>query len=530
MKKILLIFFVILFSCSANKNDTEKKIFRYNESAGLLSLDPIYAKDQPHIWACGQLFNGLVAFDDDMNIVPSIASHWTVSDDGLQYDFILRDDVYFHHDTCFPNSTRKVGAHDVEYSFNRLLDPSLNSSGTWIFSNVASYSALSDSLFHIQLKTPFPAFLGVLAMPYAFIVPQEAVDFYGSNFGRHPIGTGPFTFTNWQEGVKLVLTKNPNYFEVNSLGQKLPLIDGVAVSFIIDRQVAFLEFIKGKFDCMSGIDARYKDELLSHDGELREAYHNKINLLRTPYLNTEYMSFNLKYDLGLNDSQYLALRQAISYAIDREKMLRYLRNGIGKPGNGGFIPYGLQGSDTTIGYPFNLNKAADLVRTYHLAGTQITLYATSEYLDLAKFVQSAVNEIGIVCEVEEMMSATLREKRATGDLPFFRASWVADYSDAENYLALFTSQNFTPKGPNYSFYSNKKYDELYNKSLTIRDFDERVAVYHQMDSLMMTEAPVVVLFYDEVLRFVNKRVENMRCNPTNYLNLKEIDINLSTKK
>ena len=366
---------ILLFSSCRrdNSHDEDLKIFKYNESAGILTLDPIYAKDLPHIWACNQIFNGLVAFDDEMNVVPAIAKSWNISDDGMTYAFVLRDDVYFHEDACFAvkstrqqdnkttsrdalnASTRKVVAEDFVYSFNRVLDRKLNSSGSWIFANVEkrhqvaespshqdlepelvegttkyAFYALNDTILKIELTQPFPAFLGILSMTYASVVPKEAVDFYGTEFGRHPIGTGPFKYQYWKEGVKLVLRKNPNYFEFektpshqdneiisqqdnestrqqdnelennsmtcrlgDSRTQRLPYIDAVSISFIIDKQVAFMEFVKGKFDFMSGIDARYKDELLTRDGRLRQEYEDDIYLVREPYLNTEYFAFFL---------------------------------------------------------------------------------------------------------------------------------------------------------------------------------------------------------------------------------------------
>lgn len=562
-------------SCGGNNTSDENlKIFKYNESAGVLTLDPIYAKDLPHIWACNQIFNGLVAFDDEMNVVPAIAKSWSISNDGLTYTFILRDDVYFHEDQCFIASkdkslkskdkyenvyssinegqwTRKVVAKDFVFSFNRLMDRKLNSSGSWIFSNVKfnqqtteyAFNAINDTILKIELDQPFPAFLGILSMTYASVVPEEAVDFYGDEFGRHPVGTGPFKYQYWKEGVKLVFRKNPNYFEFEE-GVRLPYLDAVSISFLIDKQVAFMEFVKGKFHFMSGIDARYKDELLTRDGNLRHEYEDDIVLIREPYLNTEYLAFFLDDD-ALEEDRALALRQAVSYSIDREKMLRYLRNGIGTPGNYGIIPVGLPGFEETrsqglkvsttdelgnsvtmrpddqqIGYPYNPKKAEKLLNDNDLLGYELKLYTTQDYIDIAKFVQSALTEIGLNCKVEEMMPAALRDKRANGNLPFFRSSWVADYPDAENYLSLFTTNNFTPKGPNYTHYSNPKYDELYHKSLTCNDINERAMIYHEMDSLMMTEAPVVILFYDEVLRFINKNVEGLGSNPTNMLNLK----------
>ena len=641
---IALILFLLLFSSCLKNNSSDEnlKIFKYNESAGILTLDPIYAKDLPHIWACNQIFNGLVAFDDEMNVVPAIAKSWNISDDGMTYTFILRDDVWFHEDECFADKTprhqdtktpsnlgdsetwrlgdlektprhqdtktpsnhgdsetrrlgdsvtRKVTAHDFVYSFNRVLDRKLNSSGSWIFSNVYAFNAINDTVLEIKLTQPFPAFLGILSMSYASVVPHEAVEYYGTEFGRHPVGTGPFKYQYWKEGVKLVFRKNPNYFEVikdtktqrhkdtkiesdsatlrlcDSATIRLPYLDAISISFIIDKQVAFMEFIKGKFHFMSGIDARYKDELLTRDGQLRSEYEDEIYLIREPYLNTEYLAFFLGDDDTLGKDRSLALRQAVSYSIDREKMLRYLRNGIGTPGNNGIIPAGLPGYEdaktqrrkdakiesdsttlrlcdseslrlcdseslrlcdsatSTIGYPYNPKKAEQLLKDNNLIGYELKLYTTQDYIDIAKFVQSALTEIGLNCRVEEMMPAALREKRANGNLPFFRSSWVADYPDAENYLSLFTTNNFTPQGPNYTHYSNAKFDELYQKSLTCNNLEERAKIYHEMDSLMMTEAPVVILFYDEVLRFVNKNVEGLGSNPTNMLNLKKVRIN-----
>ena len=644
---IALILFLLLFSSCVKNNSSDEnlKIFKYNESAGILTLDPIYAKDLPHIWACNQIFNGLVAFDDEMNVVPAIAKSWNISEDGMTYTFVLRDDVWFHEDECFADktqrrkdaktqrdedsvtlrlcdsatlrlcdsatqqlsnsATRKVVAHDFVYSFNRVLDRKLNSSGSWIFSNVKrqqttdngqqtfeyAFNAINDTILEIKLTQAFPAFLGILSMSYASVVPHEAVEYYGTEFGRHPVGTGPFKYQYWKEGVKLVFRKNPNYFEVvkdvktqrrkdakiesdsatlrlcDSATIRLPYLDAISISFIIDKQVAFMEFIKGKFHFMSGIDARYKDELLTRDGHLRSEYEDEIYLIREPYLNTEYLAFFLGDDDTLGKDRSLALRQAVSYSIDREKMLRYLRNGIGTPGNNGIIPAGLPGyedakmqrrkdakmqrrkyakivSDSTtlrlcdsatlslydsatlnIGYPYNPKKAEQLLKDNNLIGYELKLYTTQDYIDIAKFVQSALTEIGLNCRVEEMMPAALREKRANGNLPFFRSSWVADYPDAENYLSLFTTNNFTPQGPNYTHYSNAKFDEFYQKSLTCNDLEERAKIYHEMDSLMMTEAPVVILFYDEVLRFVNKNVEGLGSNPTNMLNLKKVRIN-----
>ena len=542
---------VLLLASCGKRQDSEEglAIFKYNESAGILTLDPIYAKDLPHIWACNQVFNSLVAFDDKMNLVPMVAKSWDISEDGKIYTFHLRDDVQFHEDKCFDGGKqapepaaheesrrvegpvpRMVTAQDFVYSFNRVVDKSLNSPGLWIFSSVKhdddhyAFTALDDTTFQIELAKPFPPFLGILSMTYASVVPREAIEYYGDDFRSHPVGSGPFKFQYWKENVKLVFRKNPNYFERDEAGESLPYIDAVSVSFLIDKQVAFLEFIKGKFDFMSGIDARYKDELLTYDGNLRKKYEDKIELITEPYLNTEYFSFFIDPNDELGPERAKAMRQAVNLCIDREKMLRYLRNGIGEPGTGGMIPVGLPGHKNTIGYGYDMKRAQRLVAENHLEGYLLQLSTVADYADIGKFVQSQVEQIGMQCKMEVMPPATMRSMRNNGSLPFFRSSWVADYPDAENYLSLFTTSNFAPSGPNYTHYTNPKYDKLYDKALLCNDLQERAKYYTEMDSLMMQDAPVVVLFYDEVLRFVNKRVKDMGSNPTNLLDLRRVRI------
>jgi oligopeptide transport system substrate-binding protein len=537
-QKQSLIFLIILLTLVSNscvnktKDERVHKIFRYNESSGIVSLDPAFAKDLPHIWACNQLYNGLVSLDTNLNIVPAIAHSWIIQDSGKTYTFNLRNDVYFHDNQVFKGGKRKVVAYDFVYSFNRLLDLKLASPGAWVFNSVKidsngfAFKALNDSVLEIELKEAFPSFLGILTMIYASVVPEEAVRFYGDDFRKNPVGTGPFFFTFWKEGVKLVFRKNPDYFEFIGK-ERLPYIDGVAINFLIDRQTAFLDFVKGNLDFMSGIDARYKDELLTREGSLRSKFLNTIYLERQPFLNTEYLGFYIdSMPDKINPVQNIQLRKAINYSVDRIKMLKFLRNGIGKPGIGGMIPFGMPGYDTSSknGYTYQPQLAASIIRSENLFNTEITITTTAEYVDLAKFIQSQLTGIGLQVEIDLSPPVTMRQSRAQGKLEIFRSSWVADYPDAENYLAMFYSKNFAPNGPNYTHYKSDLFDGLYEKASRIEDLSERVQLYRKMDSLVMTDAPVVVLFYDEVLRFVNNRISGFESNPVNILDLRRVKI------
>ena len=188
------------------------------------------------MWAVHQLYNTLVEIDSTMQTAPSLAKHWTISADNLTFTFYLRDDVFFADDNCFANGKgRKLTAHDVAYSFKRIVDKNTASPGAWIFNNrvdsVHGFTALNDSVFQLKLIRPFQSILGILSMQYCSVVAKEAVEKYGNDFRRHPVGTGPFSFVAWEEGQALILKKNENYFEKDATGKRLHYLDGIKVSF-----------------------------------------------------------------------------------------------------------------------------------------------------------------------------------------------------------------------------------------------------------------------------------------------------------
>ena len=531
-------------SCRHSSEADGKAIFRYNESAGIATLDPAYSKDQALNWATSQLFNGLVRLDTNLNVEPCIAKKWTISPDGLTYTFTLRDDVYFHKNPLFntSDSTRKVVASDFLYSLNRILDPEVASPGLWIFSNVADhgFEAVDDTTFVVRLKEPFAPMLSLLSMPYCSVVPREVVEHYGTDFRNHPVGTGPFRFQYWKEGVKLVMRRNDNYFEHDAEGRPLPYLDAIAVTFIIDKQTAFLEFVKGNLDFMNSLDASYKDEILTRTGQLKAKYTDRINMVSIPFLNTEYLGFNMEtFQNELSEAsgkactplQAKLIRQAINYGFDRAKMMKYMRNNVGRPGCKGMIPCGLPGYDSAAayGYDYNPDKARRLLAQAGFAEGKglpsIKLATTSSYLDLCKYIQQQLSLIGIDIKLDVNPPAALREQMAQGKSPWFRGSWIADYPDAENYMTLFYSPNHSPNGPNYTHFTSPRVDRLYRASIRETDDQKRQALYRTMDSLVMDEAPVIVLYYDQILHFTHKNISGLRTNAMNAL-----DLRYATKK
>lgn len=526
------IYYILLFvafgltSCSQKSTENrDHLVFRYNQHANISSLDPAFSRNLANIWPSLQLYNGLVQFDEELNLKPDIAKRWEFNDSTSTYTFILREDVYFHKDARFgKDSTRTVTAADFVFSFDRLTDPNVVSPGSWVLQQVDTYKAINDTTFQVVLKEPFPAFLGLMAIPYCSVVPKEIVTSNETSFRKKPIGTGPFAFQLWEENVKLVLRKNPIYFEKDSNGNQLPYLEAVAVTFLPEKQNELLHFLQGSIDMISGLDASYKDELLTSDGELQEKYLDKVTILTGPYLNTEYLGFQLETDKATLQSK--KLREAINIGFDREAMIKHLRNGMGIPATGGFIPAGLAGSSNQGGYKFDRNRARKLVEEFSketgIQNPELRVATTSEYLDICEYIQRQLELIGIDMKVDVLPPSTLLQMRAVGDLEFFRASWIADYPDAESYLSLFYSPNHTPKGPNYSFFTNQTYDSLYVASMAIQDIEQRSHLYQKMDSILLAEMATVPLFYDKAVRFIQPNVKGMKINPQNFLYLKEV--------
>ncbi len=526
------LFFFI--SCQSEAPDAGKSVFRYNEANGIGSLDPAYTKDLASINACEQLYNGLVQLDSNLTVIPAIARSWTLSPDFLTYTFTLRNDVLFHENQCFsPNSTRFVKASDFVYSFQRILSPKIASPGLWIFDKVdqtwgdAGFLAVNDSVFQIRLKEPYAPFISILTMKYCSVVPHEAIDFYGSEFRKNPVGTGPFMFKYWEEGLKLVFVKNPEYFE-----KPYPLLDAVNIIFLVDRQSEFLLFLQNKIDFVSGISPALKDELLTDDGNLADKYKGKFTMFKTPYLNTEYIGILADTNLEIvknSPLKNLSFRKALNYAIDRRKMTRYLLKNVGQPAEFGMVPTGLwpAGVERPLGYSYDEKKAQELFeqakKELNVSEfSVISIAATNKSIDILKFVQHEWSRYGVKAEIALNQWAALREMVANSRVNLFRASWVADYPDAENYFILFGSEFFSPNGPNYTHFNSDAYDSLLKNINFAASNDEKFVSYRQMDSIVIANASVIPLFYDDVVRFLQTDIENFTPNSMNIFSLKKV--------
>lgn len=523
-------------ACTTTPSATDKKVFHLNLSSGNLeAIDPAFAKDLYQIWINHMVYNTLVETDEHLHVIPSLAKSWETSTDGLSVTFHLRTDVYFHDNDAFPGGRgRRLVANDVVYTFSRLTDPATAATGAWIFNGRVAekepFKALNDSTFQLNLASPFRPLLGMLSMQYCNIVPQEVVKKWGKDYRSHPCGTGPFMFRYWDEGNVLSLVKNPRYWERDSSGRSLPYLDAVQVSFIDSKATEFLLFLQHKLDFVNGIDGSFKDLILSKTGTVKKEYQNKFRLSKDTYLNTEYIGFLTDTSLPVMKGEptgNVLIRRAINYAIDRQKIVTYYKNGMGIPATHGFIPAGIPGYESTAqyGYTYDPAKARQLLAEAGYPGGRglkpIKFLVQDNYVDIVNFVVGQLQEIGIPVTIEVMQPNILRQQMSKSQAVVYRGQWLADYPDAETFLIVFNGRQ--PAPPNYTRFSNTTFDKWYDDCLNQPD-TLRWDTYRKMDSLASSYAPLIPLYYDVLLHFTQNNITGFRSNALNVIDIKQVYI------
>jgi ABC-type transport system substrate-binding protein len=540
-------YFLLLFTSFApsacgekNEKKAKLKVFRYNQPEGLSSLDPAFSKNQANTWAVTQLYNGLLEFDDSLKVIPALAESYTVSEDQKIYTFFLRKGVKFHDSEIFPDRKgRELKASDFVYSFKRILDKNTASPGAWIFNdkilraadgNISDtcFKAASDYTLIIYLDKPFAPFPEILCMPYAYVLPEEGIQKYGKDFRRNPVGTGPFRFKTWDEGNALLFEKNPDYWRKDEKGESLPYIDGVRVSFIPDMNQAYRNFYAGKLDMLNVTEESIREQIIQADGSTEKEIAEKFQVLRVPYLSTEYIGLQLDHKFYTENHPLLdtRFRQALSYAINREELIAFLRSDLGQPGHGGIIPPMLMKGYEVKGIHFDIDKAQKLLQEAGYGKTkkipEMKLYVNPIYRDLAEFLQKQWSNIGVRVSIEMNAFTTHIELVDKGIAKIFRSAWIADYPDPENFLVLFYSRNFSPSGPNRTHFKNERFDKLYQQSQQEGNVQKRYELYRQMDQIIVDEVPVIILYYDAFLRLSQKNISGLPANAMEELRVERV--------
>ncbi|MCS6981541.1 MAG: ABC transporter substrate-binding protein [Flavobacteriales bacterium] len=470
---------------------------RYNEPEGIRSLDPVQAFKKAHIWATRLWAETLFEVDSIGRPIPHLCSGYRWSPDRCTLRLGIRKHIFFHPDPAFgPDSTRPLGASDVVFSLQRAAE---HPASSWLFSAVrqnaegSRWVRAEGDTVEIILRQPSAAFLLLLANPQVSIIPPEPLSYYGENWSRHPVGTGPFRFVAWYPEQLLIFLRNPRYWKKNQSYDSASIPQGVHIRFLRDRQAEIIQFLQGQLDFLVGNERAYSVFFLDPEGSLKQDLKIPVRLEKGPVLNTEYLGFNLEKDcLPCRSS---SVRRFIAASIDRPHLVQYALEGLGIPADASLVPYSLRRHTV----PF-------LSTTPPPKPFQLRLMTTAPYALQGALLKEMLGSKGVDLTLGLSDQATHKTAVANGEFEFFRASWIADYPDPENYYSLFYSAHRCPAGPNYSRFSHPLYDSLYVRLTTATTPLEKFTLMHRMDSILQNEMPVIPLYYDIQLRFLGPRV------------------------
>lgn len=571
MKKIFIplvasVLTLSLASCSDDTKDSHSGaegkggvymggVMRLNEVEAFKSLNPIAVNEIVGFHIGGQLFEGLVKFDqNDLSIIPAIARSWESNANQTEWTFHIRQGVKFHADACFADGKgRELKASDVKYCFDKLCtaDPNnaqfdvtfkdrvvganeaFEASKSGKALNVSGIKVLNDTTLTITLKTPFAGFLNIMAMPGCWIYPKEAADKYALDLRIHPVGTGPFYLETLKEGEVLIMKKNQDYYGVDKDGNRLPYLDGLKYTFIREKKAEILEFKSGNLDMVYRLPVEIVPEIL---GDLEHAKDRKteFQILNSTAFNTNYLGFNTASDV-FNKKE---VRLAFNFAIDRHKIADFTLQGEGNAGDYGIVPYveafEKDGYDFKglKGYTLDVAKAKDYLKKAGYPDgkgfPKLTLQINSgggNNILIAEVVQKMLKEnLNVDIEINTVPFAEHIEQVTSGKVDFFRFAWIADYPDPETFLTIFYGQhvpaNATEKSfINYTRFKNARFDSLFAASFTEPDKAKRYAMLSKAEQVLLDEAPFMPIFYDENYRLEQLNVRNFPENAMNYMDL-----------
>ena len=561
-----LLLFLFFNSCNKKTDDHIVQLnggikgggtFISNETENIRSLDPTGINDVVSHHVAHQIYDLLIDLDTNLKLRPALATSWEISEDGLLYTFHLRKGVKFHDNPCFPGGKgREMSAADVKYSFTRVLDPRTGTLGFDFYKNyvegakefhaeitkamtdnrepsvkeVKGYIVKDDSTFQIKLTKPFGPFIYYLCLGFAYVAPREAVEKYGKDYFQNPVGTGAFIFENWTPDLEINMRKNPEYWDKDEFGNSIPYVDHVKFRFIKDLSQQLLEFKNGTISDSYRIPNELFKSVVNDDKTLTPEYSQFI-LQRKTSLTIQYYGFLTTSKVFGN----VKVRQAFNYAVDRNKLLKYVMNGSASdPAIYGIVPPVMPNYDATSikGYSFDLEKARQLMTEAGYPGgkgfPEVTLNINEgggRNTQMAEAIQNMLKEIGVTVKLQLLQFAQHLDNIDAGRSDFYRLGWIADYPDPETFLNLFYGKNVPDdpkeKSPINSFrYKNPKYDELFEKAIATSDIAERNKIYHEAEQLAVNDAPVLFIYYDEDYRLIQPYVRGFALDPMHRVNMR----------
>lgn len=469
------------------------------------NLIPILSSDSSSHSISGLIFNGLVKYDKNMNLVGDLAESWQISEDGLVIIFHLRKGVTWHDGAPFT-------ADDVLYTYQVTIDPNTPTAYAGDFLKVTTAEVLDSHIFRVTYDRPFAPALSSWG---ASILPRhllEGKDITKSPLTRHPVGTGPYMFKEWVTGQKIVLAANPHYFEGR------PYIDGYIMRIIPDMATMFLELRAQGIDEMNLTPLQYTRQ-------------TETNVFRNNYNKYRYLSFSYTY-LGYNLENPLfqdkRVRQAISHAINKQEIIEGILLGLGQEATGPFKPGSWVYNPHVKRYAYDPEKATVLLSQAGWRDTDgdgildrngtpftfeiITNQGNEVRAKCAEIIQRRLANIGLAVKIRiiewaAFINEFINKKRFDATILGWTISMDPDLYD------VWHSSKTKSGELNFISFKNKEVDDLLERGRTTFDQEERKQCYDRIQEILAEEQPYTFLYVPDALPIVNNRVHGIEPAP-----------------
>jgi peptide/nickel transport system substrate-binding protein len=504
-------------------------------------LDPVLVNSKHADDIASQVFDHLIDLDPKLELIPELARALpAISSDGRIYRFNLRTDVFFHDDISFPDGKgRRFTAQDVKYSLTRCCDPRTQTVAFWAFQDkvkgateyfesinsgqpldgIPGFQVIDDSTFQIELIRPYAPFIYYLVNALGDIVPHEAVEHYGADFFRNPVGTGPFRFDHWRHNEELVLVRNPHYWGKDAGGQKLPYLDTIHYTFIKDDKVQFREFTAGNLDEVYGIPTENFPDVIDTATRLGTPAYQKYQVQAVPAMLTWFFDFNCQKAPFDNPD----VRRAFNYAVDRERLVRYvLQNSPYAPALHGLVPPVFPGyaTDSIRGYQFDETRAKELLAKAGYPDGKgfppvtLHIYPEPRLQQVTEALQAMLaRTLNVTVSIQTLDFPQLMDQSERGQLQFWGTRWYGDYPDPETFLnlmygALVPKSDTLPSYPNSTRYNGTQFNALFAKGVRTIDAVARNKYYGDAEQSAIDDAPMIPLFYEMHYRLLQPGIQN----------------------
>ncbi len=476
------------------------------------SLDPQHVSAVNDFRILMNVYDGLVRYKDGtLEVEPSLATDWTISEDGTEYTFNLREGVSFHDGSPF-------NAEAVVFNFERMIqEDHPYHTGTFplafYFSAIDTVEAVDDMTVKFKLNEPFAPFLSNLAYAAGLIVSKAAVEEHGEDFDRNPSGTGAFTFAEWQSNTRVVVERNPDYWD------GAPPLEAIVYRPITDANTRVAEMLSGGIDVMVEVPP---DNVSTFKQDASFTVYEQAG----PHL--WFLILNAKEGPFANK----AMRQAVNYAVDKQSLVENVLQGTAAVASGPTpSAFNWAYNEDLEPYPYDPDKARELIAEAGMEGAELTFYVTeggSGMLDpiaMGTAIQADLNEVGLNVSIETYEWNTFLgvvNPGLEGKADMAEMAWMTNSPDTLPYLALRTEAWPDKGGFNSGYYSNPEVDDLLQKARTSTDQAERADLYKQMQEIVYEDAPWLFVANWKQNAVTSARVENFKLQPSFFLMLQKV--------